>query len=127
GNAFAAGQPGADQVPGVALIDLGTRRADALAAVAARGEQHPARLRAGVVHRAPLAGGPGDGVGAATPRGGVTAFVVPGAGVGGRPGPRAVVQAGGEGDRRGGYGRAPQRCWAAWRVTPSRAAMSAQE
>ncbi len=41
---------------------------------------------------------------------------------------RTVEQAGGEGDRRGGdYWGAPQRCWAAWRVTPSRVPMSAQE
>jgi hypothetical protein len=39
GYAFAAGQPGADELAGVALVDLGAGRADGLAAVAACGEQ----------------------------------------------------------------------------------------
>ena len=65
GYAFAAGQAGADELAGVAFVDLGAGRADALAAVAARGEQHAAGFGGGVVHGAQLAGGQVDGVDAA--------------------------------------------------------------
>src|SRR5262249_51127268 len=54
----------------------------------------------------------------------VAAFVVPRGVVGGLPRPRAVVQSGSEGDRRGGYGRGPPRCWAAWRGGAGRGGVS---
>jgi len=128
GYAFAASEPGTDELAGVTLVDGRAGRADHLAAVAARGEQDAVWFGGGVVDRAQFAGGQVDGVDAAAERDGVAALVVPGGVVGGLPGPRASVWAGGEGDRRGGaYGWVPQRCWAAWRVMPSRVPISAQE
>ena len=47
--------------------------------------------------------------------------------VGGCSRPRTSVRAGDERNCRGGGYGWPQRCWAAWRVTPSREPMSAQE
>jgi hypothetical protein len=127
GDAFAADEPGADELAGVTLVDLRACRARGLTAVATGGEQHPAGFGAGVVHGAQFTGGQVDGVDAAPKGDRVAAFVVPGGVVGGLPHSR-TMRAGGEGDRRGGHdGWVPQRCWAAWRVTPSRAAMSAQE
>ena len=65
GDALAAGQAGADDLPGVVLVDLGAGRADVLAAVAAGDQQHAAGFGVGVVHGAGLAGGAVDGVDAA--------------------------------------------------------------
>ena len=52
GDAFAAGQAGADDLPGVVLVDLGAGGADVLAAVAAGDQEHAAGLAVGVVHDA---------------------------------------------------------------------------
>jgi hypothetical protein len=68
GYALAAGQPGADELAGVAFVDLGARRADRLAAVAAGGEQDAAGFGAGVVDRAQFPGGQVDGVDPAAQR-----------------------------------------------------------
>ena len=61
GDALAPGQARLDELPGVALVDLRAGRADVLAAVAARGQQHPVRLAGGVVDQAGVAGGQVDG------------------------------------------------------------------
>jgi hypothetical protein len=50
--AFAAGEPGADELAGVALVDLRARRADRFAAVATRSEQDAVWFAGGVVDRA---------------------------------------------------------------------------
>ena len=128
-DVLAAHEPGPDELAGVALVDGRAGRADGLAAVAARGEQHAAGLGAGVVDRGELAGGQVDRVDPAlqadrvgTAAGGGVLVgggeeVGPGDGgvVGGCPDPRAVVWSGDEGNRRGGaYGGPPQRCWIPW-------------
>ena len=79
GDAFAAGQACADELAGVALVDLRAGGADGLAAVAARGEQHPAGLGRRVVDRGAVRrsrgrwrrSGPGAGWGGCTGRCGV--------------------------------------------------------
>ena len=43
------------------------------------------------------------------------------------PDPEPGVGSGSEGGCRGGHEARPQRCWAAWRVMPSREPISAQE
>src|SRR5271166_1695562 len=102
--------------------------------------QHSARFGGGVVDRGGFSGGQvddvdaagqPDGVGAGA-GGGELAFplteVRPRDGVvGGRPRPRAERGFGTEGGCRGSGQWLPQRCWAAWRVMPSLAPMSAQE
>jgi hypothetical protein len=65
-DALAAGEPGADELAGVLLVDLRAGRADGFAAVAARHQPHPARLGGGVIHGPPLSGGQIDSVGAAS-------------------------------------------------------------
>ena len=60
-DAFAAGESGADELAGVAFVDLRAGRADALAAVAACGQQLAAGFGGGVVHGGQLAGGQVDG------------------------------------------------------------------
>ena len=78
GDALAAGQPGPDDLPGVALVHLRAGRADVLAAVAARDPQHTARLAGGVIDRGDLAGRPVDGVDAAVQAHRVGAVASPG-------------------------------------------------
>ncbi len=56
GEAFAAGQPGADELVGVAAVRLGTRRADRGSAVPARGAEHLVRQRLGIQRAHDLAG-----------------------------------------------------------------------
>jgi len=73
GDAFAACQPGSDDLPGIAFVDLGAGRADVLAAVAARDAQDPAGLAGGVIDAGFLAGDPIDGVDAAVQAHGVGA------------------------------------------------------
>jgi len=143
-HAFPADQASADELAGVALVDPGTGRADGLAAVAAGDVQHSPVFARRIVNvgefagcqvdRVDLAAQP-DGMGAG-PGGGDLLFplaeVGPGDGVAGVVGgcsrPRAVFWSGGERLRRGGgYGRSPQRCWAAWRVMPRRVPISAHE
>jgi len=65
GHALAAGQPDADDLPGVVLVNLRAGRADVLAAVAAGDQEHATGLGVGVVHDAHLAGGAVDGIDAA--------------------------------------------------------------
>jgi hypothetical protein len=65
GDALAVGQPGADELPGVALVDGRAARADRFTAVAARNMQHAARLSSGVIDRCGLAGCQVDSVDAA--------------------------------------------------------------
>ena len=136
GDALAARQARADELPGVALVDRGAGRADRFAAVPARDVQHSPVLGGGVVDRGELAGGQVDGVDTSAQPDGVGA--VSGGGelafprvevgvVGGRPRSRAGVRFGTQGGCRGGHEVRPQRCWAAWRVTPSREPISAQE
>ena len=143
GDALAAGQAGADELPGVALVDRRAGRADGLAAVAARDVQHSPVLGGGVVDRGEFAGGQVDGVDAAAQPDRVRAVRrrwragVPRRGsrprrwsgvVGGRPRSRArMMGSGSQGGCRGGHEARPQRCWAAWRVMPSREPISAQE
>ena len=145
GYPFAPGEPGADELPGVTFVDGRAGRAGGLAAVTAGDLQHSARLGGGVIHAAQLAGGQVDGVDAALEPDRVRAQagalgladlarqLVPRQGdgrvaYGGLSQPRTRVRAGAEGDRRGGHELwPPQRCWAAWRVTPSRVPISAQE
>ena len=57
GDAFAAGEPGADQLVGVAPVGLGAGRADRGAAVPARGVDHPVGQGVGVQGAEDLAGG----------------------------------------------------------------------
>ena len=135
GDAFASGQARADELAGVALVHLRAGGADHLAAVTA-GDRGLA------VEGGEFAGGQVDHVRAAAQPdrvragglGGELVFPGPevvagGAGVvGGRPRSRARDE--GFGIRsgcRGGQEAWPQRCWAAWRVTPSREPISAQE
>ena len=73
GDALAAGHTGADELPGVALVDLRAGRADGLAAVAARHVQHSPGLAGRVVDRGDLARGPVDGLDAAVQADGVGA------------------------------------------------------
>lgn len=73
GDAFAAGQARADELPGVTLVNRRAGGADGLAAVAARGEQHPAGLSPCVVDGGQLAGGQVDSVDAALEPDGVDA------------------------------------------------------
>ena len=142
GDALAARQARADELPGVALVHRRAGRADGLAAVAARDVQHSPVLGGGVVDGGGLAGGQVDGVDAAAQPDRVRAGAVrgelafPGAEVGpgdvlgvvgGRPRSRAGERFGTQGGCRGGHEVRPQRCWAAWRVTPSREPISAQE
>src|SRR5262249_47099127 len=62
GYAFAAGQPGADELPGVALVHGRAWRAGGLAAVPAGDVQDPAGfVGGGVVEGAEFAGGQVDG------------------------------------------------------------------
>ena len=65
GHAFAAGEPGSDDLPGVVLVHLRASRADVFAAVAARDAQDTAGFGRGVVHDRGLAGALVDGVDAA--------------------------------------------------------------
>ena len=65
GDALAAGQARADELPGVALVHRRAGRADGLAAVAAGDVEHSPVLGGGVVDRGGLAGGQVDGVDAA--------------------------------------------------------------
>ena len=136
GDAFAAGQTGADELAGVALVDRRAGRADRLAAVAARDVQHSPGLGRSVVDGGGLAGGAVDGLDVAVQTDGVRA----GARVASwrsqvRKSPQATVSVvssasapapepdrfGGESGCRGRVGHwLPQRCWAAWRVMPSR-------
>ena len=200
GDAFAAGQPGADELEGIAPVGFRTRRARRGAAVATGFVDHPVRQRRGrggggdfprggvdVVDLAAEAdgvgasgGGPdvikppvigagaqvagrevlrwagvvadGDQVAVAgADERAVAGLHPPGvedageAGCGVPPRARAVIRSGcGSQHRAGrGHGRlpagpvpsrfvtveemSPQRCWAAWRVMPSRVPMSAQE
>ena len=60
-DALAAGQPGADDLPGVVLVDAGAGGAGVLAAVPAGDAQHAAGFAVGVVDDAGLAGGAVDG------------------------------------------------------------------
>ena len=60
GDALAAGQPGADELAGVTLVHLRAGRADGLAAVAARQQQHSPGLIGGGVDGPDLAGGQVD-------------------------------------------------------------------
>ena len=60
GDALAAGQPGADELAGVALIYLRAGRADGFAAVTARQQQHSPGLTGGGVDGPDLAGGQVD-------------------------------------------------------------------
>jgi hypothetical protein len=62
GDALAAGQSGADDLPGVVLVDGRAGGADVLAAVAAGDAQHAARFGVGVVNDLGLAGGPVNGL-----------------------------------------------------------------
>jgi len=64
-DALAAGEPGEDQLAGVLLVDPRAGQTHTFAAVAARHQQHTARLGDGVVHEPPLSGGQIDGVEAA--------------------------------------------------------------
>ena len=120
GDALATGQPGADELAGVALVHLRAGRADGLAAVAARQQQHSPGLIGGRVDGPDFAGGKVDRADAALDlhrviaAAGVVELLLPscevvadagGGVVGGRSRPRAVIWSGGEGDRRGGHGR----------------------
>ena len=62
GDAFAAGQAGADDLAGVVLVDRRAGGAGVLAAVPAGDTQHTAGFGVGVVDDAGLAGGAVDGV-----------------------------------------------------------------
>ena len=142
-DALASGQARADELPGVPLVHLGAGRADGLAAVAAGDVQHSPVLGGGVVDGGGLAGGPVDGVDAAAQpdrvRAGAGAgeLAFPGAEVGPgdglgvvggvAPDPEPREGSGIQGGCRGGHTGRPQRCWAAWRVMPSRVPISAQE
>ena len=123
GDALAAGQPGADELAGVALVHRRAGGAGGFAAVPAGQQQDPAGLAGRRVHRPDFAGGQVDRADGAldlhrvVTAAGVGQFLLPlgevgaGAGpgvvvVGGRSRPRAVVWSGGEGDRRGSH----QRC-----------------
>ena len=91
GDAFAAGQPGADQLVGVAPVGLGAGRADGGAAVPARGVDHPVRQGVGVEGAEDLAGG-----GVEVADGAAQADGADAAAGGGGPGePGVVVVAGG--------------------------------
>ena len=142
GDALAAGQARADELAGVALVDGRAGRADGFAAVAARDVQHAAGLGGGVVDRGGLAGGQVDGVDAAAQPDRVRAVpvvaswrsqawksaqVMISVSSAVAPGPGPGMGSGLEGGCRGGHEARPQRCWAAWRVTPSREPISAQE
>jgi hypothetical protein len=128
GDAFAPGEARADELAGVALVDLGAGGADVLAAVAARGQQHPVGFTGCVVDGAQFAGGQVDGVDAAAQPDRVGAVAgggellfpaaevaareaggdVGGAVVGVRPRTQAGVAGPGcEGDRRGGHAGSP--------------------
>ena len=65
GDALAAGQSGADELAGVALVHLRAGRTDGLAAVAAGDVQDAAGFGRAVVDGYQLAGGKVDGVDAA--------------------------------------------------------------
>ena len=56
-DAFAAGEPGADELVGVAAVGLGARRAHRCAAVPARDVDHPVRQGLGIQGADDLAGG----------------------------------------------------------------------
>jgi len=90
GDALASGQPGVDELPGVALVDGRAGGADALATVAAGDVQHSPVLDGRVVDRGGFAGGPVDGVDAAAEPDRVGA----GAGAGELPFPGAEVSPG---------------------------------
>ena len=173
GDAFAADEPGADDVVGVAAVGLGAAGAGGGAPVAAGLVDHPVghadrgdgaqELAGHGVDVLDVAAQP-DGAGAG---GGVPDVIEPGvvsgvvqsgeyalvgelgvdAGSGVRPRARSRAGSGRESQHRAG-GRvtggsrcagaagvrdkgdresSPQRCWAPWRVMPSRMAMSAQE
>ena len=136
GDAFASGQARADELAGVALVDRRAGRADGLAAVAAR-DGWPGR-RGGRARRWPGRScrcGCGAGSGASSrcrrrtrvPSGRSQRAGRAGV-VGGRPRSRARDEGfGTESGCRGGHDAWPQRCWAAWRVMPSREPISAQE
>ena len=135
GDAFASGQARADELAGVPLVHRRAGRANSLAAVAARGGRR-------AVEGSQFAGGQVDHVGAAVELDRVRA-----AAVGGELAfPAAEVRAcwsrwcrrrsppipsrrwfGTESGCRGSHDAWPQRCWAAWRVMPSREPISAQE
>ena len=99
GDALAAGQAGADELAGVALVDGRAGRAGRLAAVAARDVQHAARFSVGAVGGGGLAGGQVDGGDAAAQpdgaragvRGGELAFPVAEVISGGRHSPTGQV------------------------------------
>ena len=143
GDAFAAGQARADELAGVTLVDRRAGGADGVAAVPARGQQHSPRFGGAVIDGGEFAADQVDRVDAAPEPYRMLATAgrgeLPFGGEEAGPGDRAVdvvggrsqlrtLRAGAGGDRRGGaYQGCPQRCWAAWRVTPSRVPISAQE
>ena len=123
GDALASGEPGADELVGVGAVGLGAGRADRGAAVSARQVDHLVRVVVGVEGGEDLSGrGVDVADGAAEPdradaspgrQGGCEPLgvVVAGGAVeklsvecpGARPGPRAVDQCGGQGQRRGAH------------------------
>ena len=129
GDALAAGQAGADELPGVTLVHRRAGGADRLAAVAAGDVEHSPVLGRGVVDRGGLAGGQVDSVDAAAQpdrmramaAGGELAFpgaeVGPGDGlgvVGVRPRSRAREGSGIQGGCRGDVSRHRQRLSGSW-------------